>query len=330
MSVKSLKLYERYTREEVYEIFDGVKRFTQGSGTWGIHGIVPISKRKRDYVFFVTFGQKELGYDFEESITEDGILSWQSQPKMTLDHKTIVQLINHNHLIDNIYFFLRTRKVDKETNRPEPFTYLGRLAYLIHDDTREKPVYFKWQIIDWENRPSIISTGMNLSLLPVENDSSSKTNSLEETKKPDSSKEKTKKKRKFKARKIDYIENSKNNTELGLKGELLVMEYLINKLGYSATHTSKIEGDGAGYDIEVINNNGELHYIEVKTTKGGINTPFMVTPNELSFSEENENYYHLFRVYEYQQKNNSGKFYKLEGNLKNVLQLTPTVYKAEL
>lgn len=28
---------------------------------------------------------------------------------------------------------------------------MGLLAYVDHDNQREKPVYFKWQILDWNN-----------------------------------------------------------------------------------------------------------------------------------------------------------------------------------
>ena len=30
-----------------------------------------------------------------------------------------------------------------------PYTYLGRLEYRVHDHDREQPVYFTWQILDW-------------------------------------------------------------------------------------------------------------------------------------------------------------------------------------
>jgi len=147
LSIKPLKLYDQYSREEVYKIFDGVTPFTIGAGNWGLHGLVKIPKREQDFVFFVTFGQKQLGHDFDESITEEGILTWQSQPKQTLNNKVIKQLISHNHLTNNIYLFLRTKKKDNKTKQVEPFTYLGRLAYIANDPTREQPVYFKWQII---------------------------------------------------------------------------------------------------------------------------------------------------------------------------------------
>lgn len=96
MSIKPLRLFDQYSREEVYKIFDGVTPFTIGAGNWGLHRLVKIPKSEQDFVFFVTFGQKQLGHDFDESITEDGILTWQSQPKQTLNNKVIKQLISHN------------------------------------------------------------------------------------------------------------------------------------------------------------------------------------------------------------------------------------------
>ncbi len=334
LSVKPLKLYEQYSREDVYKIFDGVTSFTTGSGTWGIHGLVKIPKRKKDFVFFVTFGQKQLGHDFDESITEDGILTWQSQPKQTLNNEIILQLINHNHLVDNIYLFLRTKKKNNLTKQVEPFTYLGRLAYVTHDITREQPVYFKWQIVDWEIPPSSILARMDLTLNTLINQNDDITSDhLTETQRPNPVLDTSNTSRNFHTSKPDYAENGERNRELGLKGELLVVDYLINNLGYDVNkviHTSVIEGDGAGYDIELIKDDNTSLYIEVKTTKGGINTPFIITANELAFSSEYPSNYELYRVYHYDHKSNSGKFFRVEGNLENSLNLRPTVYRAKI
>jgi len=96
-------------------------------------------------VFFSTEGAQQGTHRFDESITKDGVLSWQSQPRHHLDSKVIQTLIHHNEKTNNIYFFWRKTKKDK-------YTYLGKLAYISHDPYKECPVYFKWQIIDWENR----------------------------------------------------------------------------------------------------------------------------------------------------------------------------------
>ncbi|WP_225422900.1 DUF3883 domain-containing protein [Lactiplantibacillus garii] len=66
-------------------------------------------------------------------------------------------------------------------------------------------------------------------------------------------------------------------------------------------------------------------YIEVKTTKGGINTPFYISGNELTAAKKCGDSYKLYRVY-----NITGdcKFYTVTGNLSNELELSAQSYKA--
>ncbi len=114
-----LKRYHLYSREEVHSIFDREGNpFYPGTGTWGLHGIIRIPNSD-DFVFFVTYGRNISGHQFEEKITEDGILHWQSQPRQKLDDELIQKFINHDHLIDNIYLFLRPKRDGK-------YYYLGR------------------------------------------------------------------------------------------------------------------------------------------------------------------------------------------------------------
>jgi len=56
--------------------------------------------------------------------------------------------INHDHFSNRIMLLLRTKDGDK-------YTYMGDLAYLTHNADREQPVYFHWQIIEWEIRNDI-------------------------------------------------------------------------------------------------------------------------------------------------------------------------------
>ena len=44
-----------------------------------------------------------------------------------------------------------------------PYTYFGRLKYLVHDRDREEPVYFTWQILKWTFL-SMFVTAFNLSM----------------------------------------------------------------------------------------------------------------------------------------------------------------------
>ena len=137
--MKQLSLYKDYIREDVHDIFAPDTPFTPQTGSWGLHGIVKIPNRPGDFVFFVTYGQRQGEHVFDEGITEDGVLSWQSQPRQSLTNSQIQQFITHDDLTHSIYLFLRTTK-------DSIYTYLGRLKYLSHDSERENPVYFQWQI----------------------------------------------------------------------------------------------------------------------------------------------------------------------------------------
>lgn len=137
-----LKQYNEYSRESVHDILDPLVSFTPQSGTWGLQGIIRLSESNGDYVFFVTLGSSQADHNFDEGITEEGILTWQSQPKMDFKNKTIKDLISFDEKENNLYLFFRTKK-------GTDYTYLGKLSYLVHDAERIKPVYFKWKILDW-------------------------------------------------------------------------------------------------------------------------------------------------------------------------------------
>ena len=75
--MRTLNKYEDYTRKEVHDIFSTHTRYTPQAGTWGLQGIVKVTDTK-DYIFYVTIGRQQGEHVFEEGITEDGILTWQS------------------------------------------------------------------------------------------------------------------------------------------------------------------------------------------------------------------------------------------------------------
>lgn len=155
----ALILYSEYSRQDVHDIFSPDTRFTQSSGSWGLHGIVNIPSKPGDFVFFVTFGQHQAGHTFDEWITEEGILSWQSQPRQSFEDRRIQQLIHHDEKKNSIHLFLRTQ-------RTANYTYLGKLRYLAHDPAREKPVYMYWQLVDWPMPPEVLSR-INIQLQPA-------------------------------------------------------------------------------------------------------------------------------------------------------------------
>ncbi|MGE7609648.1 DUF3427 domain-containing protein [Peribacillus frigoritolerans] len=331
-----LELFKQYNRKDVHNIFDPYSPFTSGSGTWGIHGIVKIPNRE-GYVFFVTFGQKMLGHEFEEEVTEEGVLTWQSQPKQKLSDAVIRTLIRHNHLKNNIYLFLRTRRINPTTKKSEPFTYLGKMAYLNHDNQREAPVYFKWQIINWEIPSQEILERMNLQLTASGRETEGEGGTLQETDKPSrSDRQNGTSTRGFHARHVNFAENNDRNQKIGIQGELLVLEHEKSRLiangrsdlASKVIHTSIVEGDGAGFDIQSYTTDGEVKFIEVKTTTAGIQTPFILTSNEVAFSEKHSDSYILYRVYDYNHKIHSGSFYTLKGDITNKVNLEPTQFKA--
>lgn len=312
-------------------MFDGVTKFTKGAGTWGMHGIVKIPKRKNDFVFFVTFGQDRLGYSFKETITKSGVLTWQSQPKQTLNNKTIQKLISHNHLIDNIYLFIRLNSY-KSKKENQLFTYIGKIAYLKHDLTKEKPVYFKWKVIEWDKVES--KSSFNNIIDTESNEISGKKiikNELLLTCSPNFNHKNEKNiQRPYHSDSHDYVAELKENIKIGIMGEKLAIKYLEENTEHKIIHTSQIEGDGAGYDIEMLKCDGSRLYVEVKTTQGGKNTPFMLSANELEFSKQFNLDYQLFRIFKYDYDKNSGMLYILNGDISNHTKLIPISFKVEV
>ncbi|TQR44893.1 DUF3427 domain-containing protein [Paenibacillus popilliae] len=326
---KVLQLHELYSRKDVHDIFDPTSNFKPGTGTWGIQGIVKVPNREADYVFFVTFGQKQDTHSFVEDITTDGVLTWQSQPRQTLQDKRIQDFINHNHTSNNIYLFLRKRRLNPLTKKAELFEYYGRLAYLTHNTDMECPVYFKFQLLDWISYNVEDKDLLNRQL---------SNNSLTETPIPSVNKRKIHTVREFSGRYIDFDEANTKNAIIGRNGEVLVLkkekEYLSamgrEDLAEQVSHISIVEGDGAGYDIKSFNLDGSIKYIEVKTTKLGASTPFFLTANELSFSKTNQDNYYLYRVYNFNEVTNSALFYVHIGELDELYLMEPTQYKLSI
>ncbi len=320
---RNLNLYEIYSREEIHSVFSPDTKFHQSAGTWGNHGIIPIPNRENDFVFIVTYGQSVGEHTFDEGITADGVLSWQSQPSNKLSDSRIIKLINHDEINDNIYLFLREKKgID--------YTYYGRLKYLSHDNEREKPVYFQWQLLDW----NLEANGKNSDVPQLEN--------IDYTPgEIELSNDKPVKKTvgttidDFRVRKApDYALKDNKNKKLGDLGEELVLKYekqsLISlerqDLADKVVHVAKVEGDGAGYDIKSYNVDGSVKFIEVKCTRGNINTDFFMSPREIKFSQINKNNFYLYRVFDLN-KNNNGKFYIVEGDVTETFTTQPTAFK---
>lgn len=123
--------------------------------------------------------------------------------------------------------------------------------------------------------------------------------------------------RRFIARKVDFKTLNNEHTALGDAGENFALEWERNRLrelnvSYNildeVIHFSRKYGDGAGYDI--LSRKGleyDLLYIEVKTTKGGLDAPFYMSENEKAFIEIYKENTQIYRVYNYNQETNVGE-----------------------
>ena len=142
--------------------------------------------------------------------------------------------------------------------------------------------------------------------------------------------------KKFKGLKdIDYVKRDKYYRGLGLLGEEWVLLYekeRLRRLGIShkVIHTSVEEGDGKGYDIESVEEDGITpRYIEVKTTTGDYNQPFYYSDTELEFSNLNSGHYYIYRVYNFKDASKPANLIIIHGRMKD-LHGKPVTYKAEI
>ena len=338
--MKKLVRYDNYSRKEIHDIFSPDTTFTPGSGYWGISGIIKVPNMFHDYIFLVTYGQKQTEYEFDENIDENGILTWQSQPSQTLKTPQIQDLINHNHKTDNIYLFLRT-------NKKSNYTFLGLLGYVTHDNEREKPVHFKWQILNWsasEVKQAITDLKIEKSRTSTATRNYHPThfqlnlkNSHEFYASPSSSRSGKKTKDFYSNKNINFEEELQKNSSLGEKGEALVVDYekeaLISlgrpDLAEKVTTTRKIAGNAERFDVLSYDEFENKKYIEVKTTTGSFHHPFHLSENEIAFSHQYGNNYYLYRVYHYNMESNSGDLKIVKGPIdRNAL--TPTNYTCKL
>ena len=134
---------------------------------------------------------------------------------------------------------------------------------------------------------------------------------------------------------IDYAKKDQMFRGLGLLGEEWVLTYeneRLSKLGitHKIIHTSVEEGDGKGYDIESVEDDGVTpRYIEVKTTTGGIRQPFFFSDNELQYSELNRKHYYVYRVFNFKSATKQADVLIIHGSLGDV-NGKPTNYKVSM
>jgi len=136
--------------------------------------------------------------------------------------------------------------------------------------------------------------------------------------------------------KTDYVRRDAENRRLGRLGEEWVLEFERRRLhdeegrpdlAKRVRWTSEVLGDGAGYDIESFNRDASPRLIEVKTTGLGKYQPFLVTANEVRFSQRQPSAFELYRVFEYASR---PRMYRLAGALTDTCTLDATLFRARV
>ena len=141
----------------------------------------------------------------------------------------------------------------------------------------------------------------------------------------------------FTPRIINHIQNNIENKRIGDLGERWVLkkeiEYLSengkSKLAKQVKHVAKDQGDGLGFDILSFDLDGNEKYIEVKTTRGNLNSTFYITRNELERSKIEKDKYFLYRVYNYNENSETADLLKIQGELTSICEI-PMNYKVTL
>jgi hypothetical protein len=131
----------------------------------------------------------------------------------------------------------------------------------------------------------------------------------------------------------NYLEREARNRSLGAAGESFVLNYerarLIHvgrePLAAKIEHTSRVRGDGDGFDILSFEESGEERLIEVKTTKYGRETPFFVSRNEVTVSESRAHQYHLYRLFRFRV---APQLFTLSGALERTCRLSASSFLA--
>ncbi|NMF98950.1 DUF3883 domain-containing protein [Aromatoleum toluolicum] len=136
-------------------------------------------------------------------------------------------------------------------------------------------------------------------------------------------------------RRLDYAAQDERNRRLGRNGESWVLGYEEARLDDEARPdlAARIDwvsdrcGDGTGYDILSYEPDEVARFIEVKTTNGSPLTPFIVSQNEVEFSEEAEDAFCLYRVFDFAQ---APRLFILRGPLTTSVHLEALDYRARL
>lgn len=133
----------------------------------------------------------------------------------------------------------------------------------------------------------------------------------------------------------DYLAREARNRSLGLAGEVMILEFEARRLHAAGAkrladrveHVAKTRGDGAGFDILSFDIDGRERFVEVKTTAYVAETPFFVSQNEVDFSSEVTDRYHLYRLFAFR---DAPRLFMVPGTLSASFLLDPISYRARV
>lgn len=330
------RLYEEYSRKEVRDIFAPDASFTPGAGVWGQRGIIELPDGSGDFVLFVSLGQVTGNHSFDEGISDQGILRWQSEPKQKLSSTKLIKLIGHGDA--NVHLFFRTGNLAGGVAKP--YTYLGQIQYRTHDGEREMPVHVSWDLKSWPIPETVRKAmGLRFDHEGMENsptEAAEPKSGLRLIDRPEGAKrgETT---AQFRGRKVRRPSDSELR-EIGYAGELLVLEHErsrlrsagLHDLAQEVEHVSVTQGDGVGYDIRSFEENGSEIHIEVKTTVAGPGASFEISANEVRYSQAYSDNFAIFRLVNFSREPDRADFYIQRGAISNNYKLVPSSYRASL
>lgn len=135
------------------------------------------------------------------------------------------------------------------------------------------------------------------------------------------------------ARKRDLALLDARRRSLGLSGEKFVVEFERRRLeeagqlrlAAEVEHVSATKGDGAGYDVRSFEEDGRDRLIEVKTTTYGKHQPFIVSINEVEFSNDFSDAFHLYRLFHF---GTAERIFTLKGSLRDACNLEAVQFRA--
>ncbi len=137
----------------------------------------------------------------------------------------------------------------------------------------------------------------------------------------------------------DYLKKAEIDQKIGNLGEQLALEYERNRLKELGVDdvenkvflTSENPDYGNSFPCDIIslnNDTADILYIEVKTTRDGIDAPFYISKEEVIFSEKNKENYLLYRVFDVMNPRKSPGFYLTEGYVGDNFTLSSNKYIA--